>query len=110
MKFRLYLALTLLLSLATLPLSADKGDSGKGKTVFSSRCASCHGPDGAGKESIAKMFKVQMRPLGSKEVQAKNEKTLKKDILEGNGKMKPVKLGEDEVENVVAFVRTLAKK
>jgi mono/diheme cytochrome c family protein len=86
------------------------GDAAKGKVLFTSKCVSCHGPDGEGKPAIAKMMKVEMRPLGSKEVQAKNDATLRKNIDEGTGKMKPVKLTDEEATNVIAFVRTLAKK
>ena len=51
-----------------------------------------------------------MRHLGSKEVQAKSDAELTKDITAGNGKMKAVAgLSEADVANVVAFVRTLKK-
>ena len=46
-----------------------------------------------------------MNALGSKEVQAKKDADLKKDIVEGNGKMKPVKLTDEETANVIAFLR-----
>src|SRR3989338_1441704 len=84
---------------------------GAGKAVYDKKCATCHGPDGAGKDAIAKMMKVTLRPLASKEVQAKSDAELTKDITAGNGKMKAVAgLSEADVANVVAFVRTLAKK
>ena len=67
--------------------------------------------EGEGKDAIAKMMKVTLRPLASKEVQAKSDAELTKDITAGNGKMKAVAgLSEADVANVVAFVRTLAKK
>jgi mono/diheme cytochrome c family protein len=87
------------------------GDAATGKIVYDKKCATCHGPDGAGKDAIAKMMKVTLRPLGSKEVQAKSDAELSKDITAGNGKMKAVVgLSEADVANVVAYVRTLAKK
>lgn len=104
------LALTLLLVAATPALTAGKGDTAAGKTLFASKCASCHGANGEGKEAIGKMFKVEMKHLGSKEVQAKSDADLKKEITEGSGKMKPVKLSDEEAANVIAFIRTLAKK
>ncbi len=109
-KSSLYFGLILILVLATPLLVVGAGDGGKGKAVFTGKCASCHGPDGAGKEAIAKMLKTTMRPLGSKEVQAKTDAEVRKDISEGNGKMKPVKLTAEELANVIAYVRTLAKK
>jgi len=86
------------------------GDAAAGKAVFDKKCATCHGPDGAGKDAMAKMLKVEFRALGSKEVQAKKDEELRKDITEGNGKMKPVKgLTDAEVVNVIAYIRSLKK-
>jgi len=96
--------------LAVSALVWAAGGAAKGKAVFASKCAMCHGPGGEGKDAIAKMFKVEMHPLASKEVQAKSDAQLHKDIVEGNGKMKPVKLTDEEAANVIAFLRCLAKK
>ena len=80
----------------------------EGKTVFDSKCQSCHGPKGEGKDAIAKMFKVDMPPLGSSKVQFKTDADLKKIITDGSGKMKSVGgLSDKQVDDVVAFVRTL---
>jgi mono/diheme cytochrome c family protein len=84
------------------------GDAATGKETFSKKCASCHGAAGEGKDSVAKMLKVEMRHLGSKEVQAKSDSDLKKVILEGNGKMKPVAgIDAKAADDVVAYLRTL---
>ena len=49
-----------------------------------------------------------MKPLGSKEVQAKSDDELKAAVTNGVGKMKPVaSVSGDQVSAVVAFVRTL---
>lgn len=81
-----------------------------GKAVYDSKCKMCHGADGAGNPGMAKAMKVTMRPLGSAEVQAKSDADLKKDITEGNGKMKPIAgLAAKQVDDVVAFLRTLKK-
>ena len=80
----------------------------EGKAVFEARCQPCHGANGEGKAAIAKMFKVEMHPLASKEVQSKSDAELKKIITAGTGKMKPVSgLSGKQVDDVVAFVRTL---
>jgi len=66
---------------------------------------------GEGKEAMAKMLKVELRHLGSKEVQGKKDEELHKDITEGTGKMKPVKgLTDAELTNLLAYLRTLKQK
>ena len=89
--------------------AADAGDPGKGKALFESRCRACHGDTGDGNEAIARMFEVQMRPLSSKEVQAQEDAELKKIVLEGKGKMKPLGLSDTEADDVVAYLRSLKK-
>ena len=98
--------------LATIPLAASLGlayaGAPEGKTIFVAKCQGCHGANGEGKAAIAKMFKVTMLALGSKEIQAKSDADLKKVITEGHGKMKPVGgLDDKQVADVIAFVRTL---
>lgn len=86
------------------------GDAAAGKGLYSKRCASCHGAAGEGKETIAKTLKVELRHLGSKEVQAMSDADFKKTIREGKGKMKGV-AGVDEkaADDLVAYLRTLKK-
>ena len=80
----------------------------EGKVVFAAKCQACHGPNGEGKAAIAKMFNVTMRPLGSKEIQAKSDAEIRKTVIEGHSKMKPITgLDDKQVADVVAFVRTL---
>ncbi len=111
MKRKLAFLLILVIAVATPPLLAAKGDAAAGKAAYAKRCAACHGPNGEGNPAIAKSLKVELRALGSKEVQAKSDDQLKKDSSDGIGKMKPVKgMSEKELDDVVAFVRGLAKK
>ena len=87
------------------------GDAAAGKDPYLKKCASCHGQAGEGKETVAKNFKVELKHLGSKEVQSKSDAELKKGIIEGVGKMKPPKdLEPASVDDIVAYLRTLAKK
>ena len=109
MKKWLVLVAVLLLALVPL-LSAGKGDPAAGKAVYAKKCGACHGPAGEPKEAIAKMFKVEMRHLGAKEVQAKTDDELKKLVTEGIGKMKPIKdIPAGDLDNLIAFMRTLKK-
>ena len=101
-----------LFTIATLSLTVCLGfayaGAPDGKPIFAAKCQACHGANGEGKASIAKMFNVTMPALGSKEIQVKSDADLKKTITEGHGKMKPVGgLDEKQVADVVAFVRTL---
>lgn len=101
----------LLFVCASPSLLVAGGDATAGKAVYTKHCVSCHAAAGEGKEAIAKMMKVEMKALGSKEVQAKSDADLKKDTTEGVGKMKPVKgLSDKEVGDLIAYIRTLAKK
>ena len=85
-------------------------DAAKGKELFMSKCAQCHDKTGGGKEAIAKMFKVQMKPLGSAEAQSKKDDEIKGVILKGAGKMRAVQVSDPEAADLIAFLRTLGKK
>jgi cytochrome c2 len=100
--------LSSILMISFLLPAQTRGDADKGKVLFS-RCAICHGDAGEGKDAIGKMFNVTMPKLGSKEVQSKDTAALKKIILEGKGKMKGLSLSDQEVENVITYLRTLKK-
>jgi cytochrome c len=105
------LTATAVLTMAIASSGLASGDAAAGKELFAKKCASCHGAAGEGKDAIAKMLKVEMKPLASKEVQAKSDAELIKDMSQGVGKMKPVTgLKDKDHQDVVAFLRTLAKK
>lgn len=106
---KIAIVLGLVLSVSLL-YAAGKGDVKKGKEVFTKSCVQCHGEKGEGKAAIEKMFSVKMQPLGGKEAQSIADEQLQKVVLEGKGKMKPVKLSSAEAADVVAFLRTLAQE
>jgi len=87
------------------------GAAEAGKAVYDKKCASCHGKQGEGNPGIAKALKVELRHLGSKEVQALSDADIRKAITEGTEKKKPVKgLSDEDLANVIAYVRTLQQK
>lgn len=91
--------------------AAPDGDAAAGKTLYAKKCATCHGPDGEAKPAIAKMFKVEMQHLGSKEAQALKDADIAKIVKEGKGKMKAVAgLSDADIANLIAHVRTLKQK
>jgi cytochrome c553 len=86
------------------------GDATAGKAAYDKACKSCHGADGTPNAAIAKSMKVDMKHLGSAEVQALSDDDLKKAITEGQGKMKPVKsVSAKAADDIVAYMRTLKK-
>jgi len=110
MKKAVLAVVLILILLGGLPVFGA-GDAAAGKAAYAKKCASCHGQDGEGNPTIAQMMKITFTPLASKEVQAKSDAELKKVPLEGSGKMKPVKdLDAKTADDIVAFLRTLAKK
>lgn len=113
MKRILISSLILLTGLALLvaPAVFAEGNAEAGKAVYDKKCATCHGKEGVGNEKLAGTLKVEIRHLGSKEVQGKTDEQLRKESIDGVGKMKPVKgLTEEEITNLMAYVRTLKKK
>ena len=91
--------------------AASRGDAAKGQAVYTRACAKCHAADGNGNAAIAKALKVELKPLGGADVQKKSDDQITKDITQGTGKMvKVAGLSADDVTNVIAYVRSLAKK
>jgi mono/diheme cytochrome c family protein len=84
-------------------------DAAAGKTVYTAKCKTCHAADGAGNPAMAKVFKTEIKPLSSPDVQGQSDADLKKVITEGKGKMKPVGVTGADLDNVVAYVRTFKK-
>jgi mono/diheme cytochrome c family protein len=100
-----YALIPALLAMAALPALAD---AAAGKAIFEKSCKGCHGATGQGNPAVAKMMKVQMHSLGSKEVQAKSDADLTQVVMKGAGKMKPVaSVTAGQAADVISFVRTL---
>ncbi len=87
-----------------------EGDAKAGKAVYEKKCKICHTASGEGNPAMAKVLKVEIKNLGSKEIQDKKDDEWKKAITDGTGKMKPIKeLSPTEIANVIAYSRTLKK-
>jgi len=91
--------------------TALAGDVAAGKVVYEKKCRICHGDNGEGNPDVAKKLKADQKPLFDSDVQKKTDAEFKKIITEGTGKMKPPKNGvsDTEMDNVIAFIRTLKK-
>lgn len=91
-------------------LAQQAGDVAAGKIVYDKKCKICHGDMGEGNPDVAKKLKAEQKPLWSDEIQKKTDAEFKKVISEGKGKMKPPKhVSDEDMNNVIAFVRTLKK-
>jgi len=122
-RYAIAMAITLIgiapLALSNLGVSqaqgTPKGDVAAGKELYAKFCQKCHAPDGAGVPKMYKLVKATVVHLGSKEAQEKSDDFIRKSMTDGcckpGNKMEPVKeprtLTPAEIENVLAFVRTL---
>jgi len=83
---------------------AFAADPAAGKTIYAAKCKACHGAEGEGNPNMAKVLKVDLKPL------ATTTADIKAVIETGQGKMKPISgLSGAEVDNVVAYVKSLKK-
>lgn len=102
------LAALLLLTAPAMP--SFGADAKAGQAAYDKSCKSCHGASGTPNPGVAKMMKVDMKDLGSSDIQSMSDADLKKIIIEGKGKMKPVKtLSATGAEDVIAYIRTFKK-
>ena len=93
--------------MAFCPTATAQASSGA--ATFKSKCQLCHGADGAGDTTLGKQ--LQAANLRSKDVQKKTDAELHKVIHDGNGNMPPFadQLGDDQITQVIRFVRALGK-
>lgn len=111
MKFRVLLPLVAALLMPAAALAAGHGDAKAGHAVFTAHCQMCHGTHGEGNPALAKMLKTTIPNFTSKAVQSLSETQIREVIEKGKEKMPPVHgLSAAEIDNVIAFVRTLGKK
>ena len=74
-----------------------------GKALYSAKCASCHGADG-----VAKKMGAGSKAFGDPEFKkTATADSIVKDIKEGKGKMKPVKVTDEEAAAIAAHVLTI---
>jgi cytochrome c553 len=74
---------------------------------YKAKCASCHGTDGKGTTPVGKA--MNLRDLGSAEVQSQTDEQLFEVISKGKGKMPGYEksLGADKCKEQVTYIRTL---
>lgn len=108
----LFIAIPLLLIALTTTSSRVAGQTppSDGATLFRTKCAMCHGPDGAGKTPMGQ--KLNVRDLRSAEVQRQSDADLSHVIAQGKGKMPAFgkTFSEGQIKLLVAHIRELGKK
>jgi len=97
----LMVLLSLLIALALPPMAAAQSAADTYKT----KCAICHGPDGKGKSAMG------TKDLAGADIQKMSDADLTAAITNGKGKMPAYKgkLTDDQVKDMVAYVRSLKK-
>jgi len=98
------------LAVCLLGLSAPLWGQGEGATLFKSKCAGCHSPDGSGSGPAGKAMHI--RDLASPDVQKQTNAELTAIITNGKGSMPAYKdkLSADQIKQAVSYIRELAKK
>jgi cytochrome c6 len=78
--------------------------------IYKTNCVLCHAADGSGNTPSGKALGA--KDLGASEVQKKSDEELAKIITSGQGKMPAfgAKVKGDGIKELVAYIRTLAKK
>ncbi len=119
MKSRLFVSLGLLIFFAPgLAPAQTKGDTNAGQAKYDAICAGCHGATGKGDGAAAAILNPKPGNISDgKAMQALSDKYLfdlikdggasqkKSPIMPANGK----KLNEQEISDIIAYIRTLAK-
>lgn len=106
MKQKSHLAI---LSLIGLSLAIPAMGQQSGEATYKAKCAMCHGADGTGNTPVGKSMKVNSFKSDA-DVKAADA-DLVKITKDGKGKMPAYagKLTDDQINDVVAYIRTLQK-
>ncbi len=111
MKLLMRSAVILAIAAFSVGMAMAQSASDKGAEVFKkSNCAMCHGADGKGQTPAGKSMKAG--DFTSSDVQNLKDSELQNIIENGKGKMPAYKskLKDEEVEQIVAYIRTLKGK
>ena len=97
----------------TRPDLKFRGNTRRGRIIFKNACAACHEKNGRGGGLLAQLIEIDMLDFTrSERMRARSDKQLVETIKEGKGDFMPPwegTLNEDEIIDVAAYVRLLAK-
>ena len=111
MNSRVGLALLVWIVILAVDGFSQSADATAGREAFERSCVRCHLPSGEPNEAIEQVLGVEMRHLGSEEVQSKTDMELDRNIGEGNGRMLPIRnLTAEDRQNLIAYLRSLSQE
>jgi mono/diheme cytochrome c family protein len=95
---------------AAFCLLSPRAFSASGEVTFKTKCAMCHGPDGAGNTPMGQRLKI--RDLRSAEVQKQSDDELTTIIASGKPPMPGYAktLSAADIRQLVAYIRSIAAK
>jgi cytochrome c6 len=98
--------LAVLIAGVSLLSTNAKADTAAAEATYKAKCAACHGADGKGKEAL------KTQDFASAAVQGMSDADLTAAITDGKGKMPAYgkSLKPDQVKDLVAYIRSFAKK
>ena len=104
-----FLAVIALSAFVLAPTALAGGSGPDGAGLYKSKCAMCHGPDGAGQTTMGKNMKL--RDLRSADVQKQTDAALGTIIADGKGKMPgyKTKMTAADIQALVTFIRSIKK-
>ena|SRR5215813_8906764 len=91
-------------------LTASFASAQNAEALYKSKCAACHGPDGAGATTMGK--KLAVRDFHSPEVTKMTDAELFDITKKGKNKMPAYdkKITDDQIKDLIKYVRTLGKE
>lgn len=91
-------------ALAMVPVAAAQGAAAGSANLYKTKCAVCHGADGAGKSAM------KNTELRAAEVQKQTDAQLQEAVANGKGKMPGYKdkLSKGQIAGLVTHIRSLA--
>jgi cytochrome c6 len=107
LSFRM--GLVTLLACGLIAVCSSSAVAQDAAATYKAKCAMCHGPDGKGSAIGTKMG---AHDFTSADVQKETDAQLTEIITKGKGKMPAYdgKLKDTEIKDLVAYIRSLAKK
>jgi len=103
------MGLVTLLACGLIAVCSSSAVAQDAAATYKAKCAMCHGPDGKGSAMGTKMG---VHDFTSADVQKQTDAQLTETITKGKAKMPSYdgKLKDTEIKDLVAYIRSLAKK